>query len=502
MRRRLAILPMALLALVPVVSGPLTQHPSATAIDGRLAALQEESIDLQHKLLDAREGFAAERGEALAFANDAAGELVDLELERLSLEDAVEAARLATDVAESRAKDRAADVRRIDASQRQIAEYVGVLLSELPYGPTLAPRLTACNDCLDAGRSGDAELVLAELVDGLDRRAQQVAVGNCNLRTANGESANVELLEIGLFAFAYRTAEDLAISFAAPRDANGFRWREGLPEQLAAQWAALFEAARGAREGTLGVPMDVSGSLGLDVPLLAPLLVDRFRAGGPVMWPLAAVAVLCLLLGLERAVALWWRTRPNADLGAGVARMLRNGDVAGATALAGSRDGPVARAVTAVLHALDVPRSAREDRLQEVLLREAPRLRRSLRAMAMLATIAPLLGLLGTITGIIETFGVLHSTGTNDPNAMAGGISEALLTTATGLVIAIPVLLWHGLLRGRADALLAAAEGQSVVVLNAADSVGVEARTTARAVRVAGQVQREGGAAPHAGAGE
>jgi biopolymer transport protein ExbB len=92
-----------------------------------------------------------------------------------------------------------------------------------------------------------------------------------------------------------------------------------------------------------------------------------------------------------------------------------------------------------------------ENTLQEGLLRETPRLERFLPTLGVLATIAPLLGLLGTVSGMINTFKVITAQGAGDANAMAGGISEALLTTQFGLTVAVPLILIHHMLSRRVD---------------------------------------------------
>jgi biopolymer transport protein ExbB len=84
-------------------------------------------------------------------------------------------------------------------------------------------------------------------------------------------------------------------------------------------------------------------------------------------------------------------------------------------------------------------------------LKEMPRLERFLPTLGVLAAIAPLLGLLGTVTGMINTFQVITAVGTGDPRMMSGGISEALLTTQFGLTVAIPIMIIHHFLERRVD---------------------------------------------------
>ena len=104
--------------------------------------------------------------------------------------------------------------------------------------------------------------------------------------------------------------------------------------------------------------------------------------------------------------------------------------------------------------------------LQEALLREQPKLERRMGLLAAMGTIAPLLGLLGTVTGIITLFTVITEVGTNDARVLAGGISEALITTETGLIIAIPVMVLHGLLSEKIEKVTSALYVQSISLMN------------------------------------
>ena len=107
-----------------------------------------------------------------------------------------------------------------------------------------------------------------------------------------------------------------------------------------------------------------------------------------------------------------------------------------------------------------------ENALQEAILREIPSLERFLSTLAMLAAIAPLLGLLGTVTGMIDTFHVITQHGTGDPRMMSGGISEALVTTMLGLTVAIPIMLAHTLLNRSVDNRIGQMEEKAVALVN------------------------------------
>jgi len=100
-----------------------------------------------------------------------------------------------------------------------------------------------------------------------------------------------------------------------------------------------------------------------------------------------------------------------------------------------------------------------------VILKETPRLERSLNLLKIIAAVAPLLGLLGTVTGMIITFQAITIFGAGDPKAMAGGISGALVTTVLGLIVAIPTVLLHTFVSGRAKKILHVLDEQSTGII-------------------------------------
>jgi biopolymer transport protein ExbB len=101
-------------------------------------------------------------------------------------------------------------------------------------------------------------------------------------------------------------------------------------------------------------------------------------------------------------------------------------------------------------------------KLDEAILKETPALERGIMLLKVLSVVAPLLGLLGTVTGMIKTFQAITLFGTGDPKLMAGGISEALVTTVLGLVTAIPLLLLHSVVSTRSKNLVQVLDEQSV----------------------------------------
>jgi biopolymer transport protein ExbB len=134
--------------------------------------------------------------------------------------------------------------------------------------------------------------------------------------------------------------------------------------------------------------------------------------------------------------------------------------------LARKKDRPVYNVLRAGLGAVTEAHETIESVLQEAILKELPRLERFLPALNVMAAVAPLLGLLGTVTGMIATFHVITLYGTGDPRLMAGGISEALVTTMLGLSVAIPVMLVHTFLRRRVEHVVGDMEEKAVAMSN------------------------------------
>ena len=104
-------------------------------------------------------------------------------------------------------------------------------------------------------------------------------------------------------------------------------------------------------------------------------------------------------------------------------------------------------------------------KLDEAILRETPSIERGLVTLAILAAVAPMLGLLGTVSGMIETFQSITLFGTGDPKLMSGGISQALVTTELGLAVAIPILLIHSALSSKSNRLIQILDEESAAIV-------------------------------------
>lgn len=195
-------------------------------------------------------------------------------------------------------------------------------------------------------------------------------------------------------------------------------------------------------------------------------MYELFLKGGILMYPIAFCSIVALGVFLERL----WTLRRNKvipqDLLMEVLDLIAKGKIVDAQALCRRSDSALAQVLYTALSHSGKDRATIKERMEEVGRREVANLERYITIIGTVAGIAPLLGLLGTVSGMIKSFNVIALQGVAEPGALAGGISEALLTTAAGLIVAIPSLLMYRILRSRVRSLALEMEEISLRVLD------------------------------------
>ena len=182
--------------------------------------------------------------------------------------------------------------------------------------------------------------------------------------------------------------------------------------------------------------------------------MNLLLTGGPILVVILLISLYALYTFFVRLLKIT-RERVDADrLMARVNSAVRERNLEAALAACDDHGGPVARVLRAALVRLPYGRSAVEAAFQEASLEQEQLLSQGLRSLATIAQIAPLLGLLGTVTGMIIAFAEISQAGTGNPAALADGIGQALVTTAAGLIVAIPTLMGHNYLASRVDNIL------------------------------------------------
>lgn len=195
-------------------------------------------------------------------------------------------------------------------------------------------------------------------------------------------------------------------------------------------------------------------------------LTSYIIQGGPVMIPIGIASVVGLAAFLERLVALQRSRVAPADLVKGVLTRIEAGEFDDAVALCTKRPSAASRLLQTAIAHRGASRQSLKERLEEVGRREAAELERFIPIVGIVASISPLLGLLGTVGGMIVTFAAIQEQGLGDVDKLAGGISQALITTFAGLSVGIPALIANRFLLGRVDGLLIQLEEVSLEVLD------------------------------------
>lgn len=262
----------------------------------------------------------------------------------------------------------------------------------------------------------------------------------------NGEKQNLEIVRLGVFN---------AVSNGQFLDWDTSKSRENLIElarQPAARFRAMAQDLQSASSGDF-VPFSVDFTRGqiLRAVVQSKTPMERVKEdGGPVGYVIIGVGIFGLLMCLWKALSLY-------TTGGKISRQIKNE--------AADKSNPLGRVLSVYTDNPDTDIETLELKLDEAILRETAPIETGLSFIKVLYVVAPLLGLLGTVVGMIATFQMITLFGTGDPRMMAGGISTALVTTVLGLVVAIPLTLLHSALQGKAKALIQVLEEQAAGII-------------------------------------
>ncbi len=265
-----------------------------------------------------------------------------------------------------------------------------------------------------------------------------------NVVKPNGESASQEIVRVGAYNLISNGAY---LSYA-----------DGKIEELARQPdSAMLQSASALQSATSGVVdlgIDPTGPVGgqlLSALIQKPTFKEYLDQGGSVGWVIVYVGIFGILLGLWRILVLF-------AMSAKVKSQLKN-------SANPNTNNPLGRVLKVAQENKNVDAETLELKLEEAVLKERPAIESGLAILKIIAAVAPLLGLLGTVTGMITTFQAITIFGAGDPKNMAGGISAALITTVQGLLVAIPMVLMHTLVNGRAKSVTHVLDEQTTGII-------------------------------------
>lgn len=291
--------------------------------------------------------------------------------------------------------------------------------------------------------------------------AGSVSIETAKMVDRSGRQVEAQLLLMGCFTAAYRSGSEIGFLNYSPQEQKLYalsRLPSGHMQKMIKHYMAGQSQA---------VPMDISRGAALRQLSHELRLWEQIPNGGPIVWPILAILLIGGVIVMERVIFLLYRKMNVEDIFSRIEIAIagQNWKTCQQTCEQHVKN-PVIRVIKAGLLSRDLPREEIENTLQEAILKEIPPMERFLSTLGMLAAIAPLLGLLGTVTGMIDTFHVITMQGTGDPRLMSGGISEALVTTMLGLSVAIPIMLAHTLLSRAVENVIGLMEEKAVALVN------------------------------------
>lgn len=278
----------------------------------------------------------------------------------------------------------------------------------------------------------EIERVWFELLQEI-RETGEVTAFSAEVSSPGGERASRDVVRVGSFNIIdtdgnYLSYDNDTLSELARQPSGPYT---GWAKELAAATSGLH---------TFGIdPTGPTGGSFLAAIIDTPTLTERWHQGGYVGYAITAVGIFALFLAVYRMVAL-------AAIGGKVNAQLKSDKA--------NDNNPLGRVLKIHEDNPNMDTETLELKLSEGVLKETPKLESGLTILKIIAAVAPLMGLLGTVTGMILTFQAITIFGAGDPKAMAGGISSALITTVLGLLVAIPTVLLHTIVNGRAQRII------------------------------------------------
>lgn len=259
----------------------------------------------------------------------------------------------------------------------------------------------------------------------------------------------------------------LYFSDASGKDAGLIKESKSLqPQILSIGKKSRAKISELASNKTGPLPMDLSLGNALAIQQTQDSLLEHLDKGGRWVYPIIAFALVSSCIALLKFIQILSIRQPEPSVINNIVGKLQEGHTAEALAFAKEQPVPACEIlVQAVSHSEDSIELV-EESMYESILSIQPKLERYLNVIAITASVAPLLGLLGTVTGIIKTFNLMKVFGAGDPKQLISGISEALITTELGLILAIPALIIHAILSRKVAGIMAHIESLSVTFIN------------------------------------
>lgn len=359
--------------------------------------------------------------------------------------------------------DQAHELKTIDGAIRTSAKQAGDYFNESLTTPEYPERLSLLDEILKPNvfpGMGSIRRLLNLYLEEM-QAGGEIVHNNLEFTAKNGQSKKGETIRIGTFTSVFRTS-DGGLGFLRPSsDGAGLTAVAGKPGWL------LSRSINDFFDGKSNLfPVDISNGAALQrLAQTQKSFAEWLSAGGILVWPILLVGLIAALLIIERFISLS-RIRANSSKNMNrIIELVSKGQWVKCREFCLQKSSfPTCRVISHTLQYVGASKDILENAFQEGLLKELPLLERFLPTLNVLAAVAPLLGLLGTVTGMINTFQIITIYGTGDPRMMSGGISEALVTTQLGLTVAVPIMLLHHLLDRRVDKIVGDMEEKGATI--------------------------------------
>lgn len=200
-------------------------------------------------------------------------------------------------------------------------------------------------------------------------------------------------------------------------------------------------------------------------------MLEIFRSGGPLMYVILILAILGLAVVLDRLFYLIIKESKDIEsIKSEIIILIKEDKIREAIELCGAHKSSASKVLKGILKEVyyddEVEINLLEEKAREIALEELPKIEKNMWLLSMSAQLSPLVGLLGTVTGMILSFKVISESGTGDPKALANGIAQALITTAAGLMVAVPSVFAYNYLNKKIDLAINKIEKSSVEIIN------------------------------------
>ena len=442
-----------LFLIMALVSAPLAL--AETTVEEALTKARTDLADAQKRLGEARAEIAAERP--------------TLGTEFLKVESELRTKRRQARLARMADEDRRQMMRELESNHYQLTQDVSWLAGLLKdhalkiqtqTDPGM-PELAVAPESL-AGASRDAETLTGRadvLTASVERLAEMMGGSSTPGEAIGPDGKTVKGTFVALGPESWFAAADGSLGGPAIAD------KSGAPPRVLPGDADAAKVLAGGGEAELA--LDFTGGKARSLAQATrsnPL--DAIRAGGFWIWPILGLAVLALVFGIIKLTRFWGLKDPGEAWVESILERVEDGDLGGADQLAAGIRHPAGEVLRRAISVADRGADVVEEAIYEQLMKVKAWTGSMLPVIAVTAATAPLLGLLGTVSGMIRTFNLITLFGSGDPKPLAGGISEALVTTFFGLVVAIPALILHAFLMRRSQGILQDSERLGLTFVN------------------------------------